>query len=534
LEGFTDRLRGALSRAAARQNNDPPRTGRDDLVTWARAHMSGRKLVIASNREPYSHERDGDAIRVVRNAGGLTVALDAVSQALGGTWVAHGNGSADRETADAAGRVACPPERPAYTLRRLWLSREDEELYYAGLSNGALWPLCHIAHVRPRFLLAEWERYRDVNARFADAILEEVGGEPAFVFVQDYHLALVARFLKERRPDLEVALFWHIPWPNPEVFRIFPWKAELLEGMLAYDLLGFHIRQHAQNFIDSVADTLEARVDRERIAVERAGRRSWVRHFPISVNATEIAAMAESPETERAGQQILERLNLGEAKVLLGVDRLDYTKGIPERLEGFERLLEKYPEWQERACFVQIGVPSRVEIEEYRAVTRLARELTERINRRFPRPGGPTVELIETSMDFRELVPYYRIADLCAVTSLHDGMNLVAKEYVAARSDLGGALVLSPFTGAARELERAWLATPYDRDAVADAYHLALSEPEEAARERMQALRETVLRRNIFDWAIEVFDTAQRLTLRTPLSEAPATEIPASRETPAP
>lgn len=533
MAGFTDRVRGALSRAAARQNNDPPRTGRDDLVTWARGHLAGKKLIVASNREPYSHEYHGDAIRVVRNAGGLTVALDAVAQALGGTWVAHGSGSADREAADADGRVACPPERPAYTLRRLWLTREDHELYYAGLSNGALWPLCHIAHVRPRFLLAEWERYRDVNSRFADAILAEVGNEPAFVFVQDYHLALVARFLKERRPDLHVALFWHIPWPNPEVFRIFPWKAELLEGMLAYDLLGFHIRQHAHNFIDSVADTLEARVDRERIAVERAGHRSWVRHFPISVNATEIAAMAESPETARASATIAADLVLGDRKMLLGVDRLDYTKGIPERLEGFERLLEKYPEWQGRVCFVQIGVPSRVDIEEYRAVAVRAREITARINERFPRADGPTVQLLEVNLDFRELVPYYRMADLCAVTSLHDGMNLVAKEYVAARSDLGGALVLSPFTGAARELERAWLATPYDRDAVADAYHAALSEPVEAARERMQALRETVLRRNIFDWAIEVLDTAERLTLRTPAAENPPAEIVTAKQLPA-
>jgi trehalose 6-phosphate synthase len=522
MEDFTDRVRGALTRAAARQGpSGPPRTERDDLVSWTRSHLSGKRLVVVSNREPYSHVREGGQVRVVRNAGGLTVALDAVAQALGGIWVAHGSGNADRATSDAHGRVPCPPERPSYTLRRLWLSREDQALYYSGLSNGALWPLCHIAYVRPRFRLDEWERYRDVNARFAEAVLEEIGGEPAFVFVQDYHLALAARFIKERRADLDVALFWHIPWPNPEVFRIFPWKTELLEGMLAYDLLGFHIRQHATNFIDSVADALEARVDRERLAVERGGRRSWVRHFPISVNATEIAAMAESLATDRACRRIGEELGLAHCKVALGVDRLDYTKGIPERLEGLERMLEKYPEWVGRLCFIQIAVPSRVDIKEYREVANRTRQIVERINERFPRAGGPTVELLEANLDFGELVPYYRLADLCAVTSLHDGMNLVAKEYVAARSDLGGTLVLSPFTGAARELERAWLATPYDRDAMADTYHAALTEPAEAARERMQALREIVLRRNIFDWAIEVLDTAQRLTLRTPQVEAP-------------
>jgi trehalose 6-phosphate synthase len=373
-----------------------------------------------------------------------------------------------------------------------------------------------------------------VNRRFAEAALEEIGEEPAFVFVQDYHLALVAKHLKERRPDLPTALFWHIPWPNSEVFRIFPWRRELLEAMLANDVIGFHITGHAQNFLDSVADGLEARVDRELRAVERGGKRTWVRPFPISVNAGEIAAMAEAPAIREAERRLRTELGLEGCKVVLGVDRMDYTKGIPERLDAFERMLEKYPDWVGRVVFIQIGVPSRIELQEYRDVTIRTRARARAINRRFPRraaaaspvpgeadPGDlSTVHLIEKNLDFRELVPYYRLADLCAVTSLHDGMNLVAKEYVAASPDLDGALMLSPFTGAARELERAWIASPYDREAMADTYQAALSEAPEARRERMQALRETVLRHNIFDWAIEVFDTVQRLTLRTPQVEA--------------
>jgi trehalose 6-phosphate synthase len=516
-----DKVRQALTRAAARQQPDgPPRTTREDLVEWSRAHLGGKTLVIVSNREPYSHVRDGDQVRWVRNVGGLTVALDAVARALGGVWVAHGSGNADRATADRQGRVPCPPDKPAYVLKRVWLSRDDQALYYSGLANGALWPLCHIAYVRPRFRLVEWERYRDVNRRFADAVLAEIGDRPGLVLLQDYHLGLAARFLKERRPDLEVALFWHIPWPNPEIFRIFPWKQELLDGMLANDLVGFHIRQHAMNFIDSVADELEARVDRERIAVERGGKRTWVRHFPISVNASEIAAMADDPATTRAVTALRERLGVRDMRVGLGVDRIDYTKGIPERLEAVDRMFEKYPEWVGRFCFLQVGVPSRIELDPYRELRQRVRARIDRINDRYARPDRPAAHLIEANLDFRELVPYYRLADLCAVTSLHDGMNLVAKEYVAATTDLEGSLVLSPFTGAARELERTWLASPYDREAMADAYHAALSEPAEARRERMRALRETVLRRNIFDWAIELLATAQRLTLRTPQAEA--------------
>jgi trehalose-6-phosphate synthase len=319
-------------------------------------------------------------------------------------------------------------------------------------------------------------------------------------------------------------MFWHIPWPNPEVFRIMPWRKEMLESMLANDLIGFHTRAHGLNFLDTVATEIEARVDRERLAVDRGPRRTWVRHFPISVPADEFALMAESAAAIRAEREIREELHLEDCTVALGVDRLDYTKGIPERLEALERLFEKYPEWIGKMCFIQIGVPSRIELKEYRTVLSRTRALAHRINEKYPRPGGPTVHLIVANLDVRRLVPYYRMADLCTVTSLHDGMNLVAKEYLAASPDNEGALLLSPFTGAARELERAWIASPYDREGMADAWHAALVEPAEARRDRMRALREAVLRRNIFDWAIEVLDTTLSLTLQTPAAEASSTQ----------
>ena len=522
---LAERARAALGRAAIRsqqRGEGPPRTTRGELVAWAQAHLPGRRLIVVSNREPYSHLHAGAEIRWVRNAGGLTVALDAVMRSLGGTWVAHGSGDADREVVDERDRVGCPPDRPSYALRRIWLTPEDHARYYSGFANSALWPLCHVVYVRPRFRLADWESYREVNRRFAEAVLDEAGDQPALVFLQDYHLALAARFIKERRPDLQVAMFWHIPWPNPEIFRILPWKEEILDGMLANDVVGFHIRRHAMNFLDAVAETLEARVDVERLAVDRAGSRTWVRPFAISVDAEEIAALSEAPEARRAEADLRARLGLEGCKVGLGVDRLDYTKGIAERFDALERLFEKHPEWQGRFVFIQVGVPSRIELREYRDVQTRARRWAESINGRYPRAAGPTVHLIQANLDFRELVPYYRMADLCTVTSLHDGMNLVAKEYLAASPDLRGALVLSPYTGAARELERAWIVSPYDREALADTYHAALSEPEESRRERMAALRETVLRRNIYDWTLDVLDTIVGLNLRTPTRDAPA------------
>src|SRR2546428_723460 len=391
-------VRSAIRRAAdrsANRNGTPAHTTRDDLAQWARENLRGERVVIVSNREPYSHRRTDSGVEWTRNAGGLTVALDAVAQAIGAVWVAHGSGDADREVVDERDRVGCPPGAPKYSLRRVWLSAEDHERFYAGFSNIALWPLCHIVYVRPQFRLEDWERYVDVNRRFADAVLEELGDGPALVLLQDYHLSLVAKFLREARPDLRLALFWHIPWPNAEVMRRLPWRELLLEGLLANDLLGFHIPFHAQNFLGTVADALEARVDNEQMAVERGGRRTRVRTFPIGADADEISTLAAGADAAKAVEAVRHSLPLGDARVGLGVDRMDYTKGIPERLEALERLYEKHPKWIGRFRFVQIAVPSRIEIDEYRAVAARTRECVQRINDRFAPDGPPLVHLIE-------------------------------------------------------------------------------------------------------------------------------------------
>lgn len=523
--GLINNLRRASRRAAVSAElraGMPPHATRDSLAEWTRRHLGGRRLVIVSNREPYSHTNGPDGLAWQRNAGGLTVALDAVAQSVGGVWVAHGSGDGDRDAVDERDRVRCPPDRPAYTLRRLWLSSEDHERYYSGFANGALWPLCHIVYVRPRFDLADWTRYEDVNRRFAKAVLEEIGDEPALVFLQDYHLARVAPHLRRARPDLRIALFWHIPWPNSEAVRRLPWRNEVLDGLLACDLVGFHIPYHAQNFLHTVADSLEARVDFEHHVVVREGHRTWVRDFPIGTDPDEIGAMAERPATARAIEAWRRDLGLGDARVGLGIDRMDYTKGIPERLAALERFWELHPDQTARFRFVQVAVPSRIELEEYQAVAARVRELVNRINTRFAGDGPPLVHLIERNLDFPTLVPLYRMADLCMVTSLHDGMNLVAKEYVAARTDHGGALLLSPFTGVAREFPRSWIVSPFDRERLAETIAAALAEEPEARAARMKDLRAVVHRRTVYDWATEVLDTALHVDTERP-AEAPAT-----------
>ena len=510
-----DRITRALNRAASRQvlrGELGSQTTSSDLGAAAREYCGDAKLIIASCREPYQHKHTDDGVQVVRSPGGLASALDSVARATGATWVAQASGSADRETVDIEGRVRVPPGQERYTLQRLWVDPPERESEFRRFTNGCLWPLCHVVHVRPHFVTSQWRAYQEVNRQFADEILRAAGDEPAIVLLQDFHLALCAETLRKARPDLTIVLFWHVPWPNPEAFRILPWCRELLTGLLACDLIGFHIQEHGMNFMDTVAHELEARVDRERQAVLRTGHRTFVRAYPIAPDAAEISLAASEPWAIREAERIRTTLGLGDTQVVLGVDRLDYTKGIPERFAAYERYLETHPDQVDRVSFVQIGVPSRVDLAEYEALGAEVAACTERLNARFGR-GRAVAHLITRSLDFRELIPYYVLADVVAVTSLHDGMNLVAKEYVAARVQQDGALILSPYTGAARELEHAIQVTPYDCDALAAALDRALSMPDAERRARMRSLREVVASRNIFDWGRKIFRDVRRLHL---------------------
>ncbi|HTY98328.1 MAG TPA: trehalose-6-phosphate synthase, partial [Rhodocyclaceae bacterium] len=430
----------------------------------------------------------------------LVTALEPVMRACSGTWIAHGSGSADRAVVDEHDRIAIPPE-PSYRLRRLWLSKEEEAGYYYGLANEGLWPLCHIAHVRPTFRAADWQAYQEVNGRFADAVVEEAKRDDPIVLVQDYHLALLPGLLRRRLPNATVITFWHIPWPNPETLSICPWRGELVEGLLGSNILGFHTQFHCNNFLDTVDRALEARVDRETFTVSYGGKLTAVNRYPISIE------WPPSEEVTRKGvaecrTDIHRRHGLIEDHLLaVGVDRLDYTKGIIERFLAVERLLEREPQWIGRFSFIQVAAPSRSSIPQYQDFDAQVRASAARINERF---GGEDYVPIILRIEHHEppeVYEYYRAAEICVVSSLHDGMNLVAKEFVAARDDERGVLVLSQFTGAARELPEALVVNPYDIDQCAGALHLALTMPLTEQRDRMRIMRALVREFNVYRWA---------------------------------
>ncbi len=473
------------------------------LSVHVRNKLGASRLFVVSNREPYSHVRQGRSVSVVVPPSGLVTALEPILCACDGTWIAHGSGDADLETVDAGDCLRVPPEDPRYTLRRVWLSKQEEEGYYFGFSNEGLWPLCHLAHVRPLFRGSDWAYYQDVNQKFADAILAEMAGiERPVLLIQDYHFALLPRLVKKRRPDARVAIFWHIPWPHPEKFSICPWQPALVEGLLGADLIGFHVQSHCNNFLQTVDRTLESRIDWEHFAVDREDHRTAVKPFPISVAFGDTEQQAVSWEDAYAEKAALLR-ELGTAATFLGVgvDRVDYTKGIQERFHAIERLLEKHPEYQGKFTFVQIGAPSRTHIKRYHDLLGELEAEADRINWRFQNGRWRPIVFLMRQHSHQEIQRFYRTADLCMVTALHDGMNLVAKEFLVARHDEQGVLILSQFTGAARELRDALIVNPYDTEQLADAIHSSLGMDPEERQRRMQRMRSMVKENNVYRWA---------------------------------
>ena len=482
--------------------------------------LEGKKLVLVSNREPYIHEKDGPGIRCIVPAGGLITALDPVMRACDGLWIAHGSGDADRETVDANDTLRVPPKDPAYTLKRVWLTREEEDGYYYGFANEGLWPLCHITHTRPDFRLEDWTHYVKVNGKFAEALLKEIAGEESpLILVQDYHLALLPSLIKEARPDAKVAIFWHIPWPNPEAYGICPWRQEILQGMLGADIIGFHIQFHCNNYLETVDRFLESKIDWEQFSVTRGGHTTLVKPFPISVSF-EPSFGAAPPEEGPLKEDLLREIGIQAEFLGVGVDRIDYTKGIPERFRAIERFFEKYPEYLGRFTFVEMGAPSRTHIKKYRDLMAEIEETVEKINWRFGTKTWKPIVFLKAHHTHEAIDPYYRGSDLCMVTSLHDGMNLVAKEFVASRDDEDGVLILSQFTGASRELKDALIVNPYDIEQMADAICLALRMPPEERRGRMGRMRANVRDHNIYRWAGKLIAEVARLRLTDESSTA--------------
>jgi trehalose 6-phosphate synthase len=474
---------------------------RESLATLIKSRLRGYRLIVVANREPYIHRFKGDRIECIQPASGMVTALDPIIHTAGGTWVAHGAGDADRATVDEHDHIAVPPEDPRYTLRRVWLTRELEEGYYYGLANQGLWPLCHIVFTRPQFRPRDWDCYQRANELFAKAVLEEAAGRPTFVFIQDYHFALLPRLLKRHSANLIVAQFWHIPWPNRETFRVFPWKAELLDGLLGNDLLGFHIRYHCQNFLDTVDRFLEAKVDQERFEIARGSKVTVVRPFPISIDFQAHATDAGNPAVDQEMERWRHLLALDDKALGIGIERLDYTKGIPERLRALDLFLEHHPEYQERIVFAQVAVPSRSHIPEYKQAENEVRTLVEQLNWKWGKGSWKPIILINQHKSPVEMMALHRLANFCVVSSLHDGMNLVAKEFVASRNDEDGVLILSEFTGAARELGDALLFNPFAVAELARAMHRALTLPRDERRKRMQRMRAEVSHNNVYRWA---------------------------------
>jgi alpha,alpha-trehalose-phosphate synthase [UDP-forming] len=473
------------------------------LQELATERLGDHRLIVVANREPYQHRFLGGRIECVPPASGMVTAIEPILRACGGVWIAHGSGSADRRTVDANNRLRVPPESPEYTLRRVWLTKDQENGYYNGAANEGLWPLCHMVFTRPVFTPRHWPVYREVNQLFAEAVLDEADGDPAFVFVQDYHFGLLPRMLKERNANLIVADFWHIPWPSPEVFQAFPWKEELLDGLLGNDLLGFHLRFHCQNFLHTVERTLECKVDYERFEVTRGGKTTTVLPFPISIDFEAHERLARVDAVDRQMQRWRQQLNLGDGDSVLGIgiDRIDYTKGLPERLRAVDLFLEQNPAYRERFQFVQIGVPTRIHVKQYKMLDAEVDALIDEINWRWSTETWRPIIYLKNQHSPIEMMALHRLADFCVVNSLDDGMNLVAKEFVASRFDEGGMLVLSRFTGAARELTQAVLVNPFAVNELAEAIQQTLVMPDDERRKRMRKMREQVADNNIYRWA---------------------------------
>ncbi len=476
----------------------------EKLKDVVRANIGENALFVVSNREPYMHitdEATGDA-RCVRPASGVVTAIDPILRACGGTWIAHGSGNADKKFVNSRNKLGVPPGDDRYILKRVWLSKEEEEGYYYGFANEGLWPICHNTYTRPIFRESDWNMYKKVNEKFAENIIEELPANNPMVFIQDYHFSVLPDMIKKKRPDTTIALFWHIPWPNPEIFSICPYQKEILEGMLGCDLIGFHTQYHCNNFIDTVNRFLECRVDTEKFSVTRSDKETLVRAFPISIDGY-FGKEAPSGESEEIAR-IKREFELDGKIVAIGVERIDYTKGMKERFLAIDRFLDKNPGYRTKFVYIQLAAPSRTHIKSYHDLIGDLEELVEKINWKHMAGAWRPIVYRKKHFSPEDISPFYKVADICIVSSLHDGMNLVSKEYVASKNDGSGALLLSRFTGASRELTDAVIVNPYSIEEFADSIKLAVEMPPEEKKRRMENMRKQVEDNNVYKWAANI------------------------------
>ena len=473
-----------------------------------------RPLIMLSNREPYEHVHKPNGIEVRFPAGGLVSALDPILRRTHGTWVAWASGNADRTAADDAGRVAVPPDDPSYTLRRVWLSESDVEGFYLGFANSTLWPLCHLFVSMIDIRRSNWESYERTNRLFAAAVVQEtenVGGAP-MVWIHDYHFALVPTHVRAMVPDALIHQFWHIPFPPPDVFRILPLTVHdtLLRGLLGNDLIEFQTEGYARNFMDCVTRALpEAQVDAEQNLITLDGHQTRVGAFPISIDVAEWERLAVLPHTMDVCRTLRDRYAPGERQLVVSVDRMDYTKGIVRRLRALEHMWTDHPERRRTFTMLVVATPSRTDIPAYAKLESDVLQAIARLNDEFRTPDWTPIVLVHDNVDAALLAAVYCAADVCVVSSLQDGMNLVAKEFIACRKDGNGVLVLSRFAGAADELNAALLVNPFFIDAFSDAVAVALDMRTEERVERMTALRDRVANATIDDWLDAILVAAE-------------------------
>jgi trehalose 6-phosphate synthase/phosphatase len=485
------------------------------LQQVVKEHLQASQIIAVSNRQPYSHVLSASGqVAVQIPASGMVTALEPIMRACAGVWIAHGSGSADRQVVDRYDRISVPPGDPSYTLRRVWLTPEEEEGYYYGFSNEGLWPLCHLAYVRPAFREADWLTYNAVNRRFAEAVVSEATTKSPVVLVQDFHFALLPQLIRERLPQATIALFWHVPWPNAETFGVCPWKREILEHMLRADILGFHTRYHCQNFLATADRFVECQIDHEHMTVTLQGHVCNIVPYPISIEWPP-RWLAHASDVATARANVMARYGLtGPLKVGVGVERWDFTKGIIERFHALEVFFERYPKSRGQVTFLQIAAPSRSKLPAYQALQRETMAEVERVNARFATDRWQPIVLVAEHQEGDRVFELYRAADFCLVNSLHDGMNLVAKEFVAAREDEDGVLILSTFAGASRELVEALPVNPFDVTETAEAIAVAINMPRDERRERMRLMRRTVQEKNVHRWAGRMLMDAARIRQR--------------------
>ena len=455
----------------------------------SRTSASRADLVVVANRLPVDRHTDDDGSTSWRTSpGGLVTALEPVMRSNDGAWVGWHGGDDEHE----------PFEHEGLSLVPVPLTTDEVRDYYEGFSNATLWPLYHDVIAPPAFHREWWDAYVTVNQRFADAAAE-VAAKDAVVWVQDYQLQLVPQLLRNQRPDLRIGFFLHIPFPPSELFGQLPWRRELLEGLLGADLVGFQLPGAAANFIRLVRARVGLRTHRDTVSLPD-GRTVLVRAFPISIDAAGLEEIARRPETERRAREIRDQLGDPET-ILLGVDRLDYTKGIVQRLRAFGELVVEEGIGVQEVAFVQVATPSRERVEQYRLLRDDIDRLVGRINGEHGHIGPQPITYLHSSYPRTEMAALFRAADVMVVTPLRDGMNLVAKEYVACRYDGGGALVLSEFAGAAAELKQAFSVNPYDINGLKATMLTAIRSDPRDLRRRMLAMRRQVSDHDIAYWA---------------------------------